>query len=106
MGPSQIVKERAKAKAPGLPIDLIQRSVKTEAPERQELHRLTEAQCTKVMTKPDEIPRTEKPRTHHGYYLFVEDDSGCLIEQRDKEGNVQFVKTLIPTTVTEAEAET
>ena len=83
-GLSQIVKERVKAKAPGLPIDLIQRSIKTETPERQELHKLMEAQCTKQ----DEIPRTEKPRTHHGYYLFVEDDSGCLIEQEDEEENV------------------
>ena len=63
---------------------MIQRSVKTEAPERQELHRLMEAQCTRVMTKQDEIPRTEKPRTHHEYYLFVEDDSGYLIEQREE----------------------
>ena len=87
-GLSQIVKERAKAKAPGLPIDLIQRSVKTEAPERQELHRLMEAQCTRVMTKQGEIPRTEKPMTRHRYYLFVEDNSGYLIEQRDEEGNI------------------
>ena len=91
-GLSQIVKERAKAKAPDLPIDLIQRSVKTEVPEKQELQRLKEAQCTKAMTKQDEIPRTERPGTCHRYYLFMEDDSSCLIEQRDKEGNVQFVK--------------
>ena len=88
MGLSQIVKERAKAKAPGLPIDLIKRSVKTEAPEKQELHRLMEAQCTRVTTKQDEIPRTERPGTCHRHYLFVEDDSGYLIEQRDKEGNI------------------
>ena len=81
MGLSQIVKERTKAKAPGLPIDLIQRSVKTKAPERQELHTLMETQHTKVMTKQDEISRMEKPGTHHRYYLFVEDHSGCLIEQ-------------------------
>ena len=55
-GLSQIGKERAKAKAPGLPIDLIQRSVKTEVPEKQELHRLMEVQHIKVMTKQDEIP--------------------------------------------------
>ena len=83
-GLSQIVKERAKTKAPGLPIDLIQRSIKIEAPERQESHKLMEAQYTKQ----DEIPRMGKPGKHHGYYLFVEDDLGCLIEQKDKEGNV------------------
>ena len=88
MGLSQIVKERAKAKAPSLPINLIQRSVKTEAPERQELYKLMEAQHVRVMTKQDEILRTEKPGTCHGYYLFVEDDTGYLVEQRDKEGDV------------------
>ena len=77
MGLSQIVKKRVKAKAPCLPIDLIQRSIKTEAPERQELHKLMEAQHTKQ----DEIPRMENSRTCHGYYLFVKDDLGCLIEQ-------------------------
>ena len=90
MGLSQIVKERLKAKAPGLPIDLIQRSIKIEAPERQELHKLMEAQCTKQ----DEIPRTGKPGTHHGYYLFMEDDLGCLIEQEDEEGKVRYVKDM------------
>ena len=110
-GLSQIVKERAKAKVPGLPIDLIQRSVKTEVSAKQELHRLMEAQCTKEMTKQDEILRTERPRTCQGYYLFMEDDSSCLIEQRDEEGNVQFVKNtetdqVLPKDhITEAEAE-
>ena len=84
MGLFQIVKERVKAKAPGLPFDLTQRSVKAEAPEGQESHKLTEAQCTKQ----DEIPRMEKLGTHHRYYLFVEDNIGCLIEQEDEEWNV------------------
>ena len=112
MGLSQIVKERAKAKAPSLPIDLVQRSVRTEASERQELHKLMEAQCTRVMTKQDEIPRTEKPATHHRYYVFVEDDAGYLVEQRDEEGNVQLMKDtdtnkVLPTDyITEAKAET
>ena len=44
--------------------------------------------------------------------LFVEDDAGYLVEQRDKEGNVQLVKDtdtdrVLPTDyITEAEAET
>ena len=111
-GLSQIVKERAKAEAPSLPIDLVQRSVKTEAPERQELHKLMEAQCTRVMTKQDEIPRTEKPGTRRRYYLFVEDDAGYLVEQRDKQGNVHLMKDtdtnrILPSDyITEAEAKT
>ena len=103
---------RTKAKAPSLPIDLVQRSVKTEAPEKQELYRLMEAQCAREMTKQDEILRTEKPGTYHGYYFFVEDDAGYLVERRDKEGNLQFMKDtdtdkVLPTDyTTEAEAET
>ena len=107
-GLSQLIKERTNAKAPGLLVDLIQRSVKTEAPEKQELYELMEAQCTKQ----GEIPRTERPRTRRGYYLFVEDDLGCLIEQEDEEGNVRYVKDIdtdqiLPTDqITEAKAET
>ena len=64
------------------------------------------------MTKQDEIPRTQKPGTCHQYYLFVEDDSGYLVEQKDNEGNVQLMKDtdtnqVLPTDyTTEAEAET
>ena len=71
-----------------------------------------EARHTRVMTKQDEIPRTEKPGTCHGYYFFVEDDTSYLVEQRDKEGNIQPVKDtdtnkVLPTDyITEAEAET
>ena len=112
IGLSQIVKKRAKAKAPSLPIDLVQRSVKTEAPGKQELHRLMEAKHTRVMIKQDEILRTEKPGTCHGYYFFVEDDAGYLVEQRDKEENIQLMKdtdtykVLSTDYITEAEAQT
>ena len=64
------------------------------------------------MMKQDEIPRTEKPGTRHRYYLFVEDHTGYLVEQRDKERNVQLVKDtdtnrVLPTDyITEVEAET
>ena len=81
MGLSHIVKERMKARTPGIPVDLVQRSVKMEVPAKQELHRLTEAQQTRLMVKQDEIPRIGKPGTNRGYYLFMEDDSRCMIEQ-------------------------
>ena len=35
------------------------------------------------MIKQDDIPRADKPGTSKGYYLFVEDDSGCMIEEGD-----------------------
>ena len=33
------------------------------------------------MIKQDDIPRVDRPRTSKGYYLFVEDDAGCMVEQ-------------------------
>ena len=80
-GLSHIIKERMKARTPGIPVDLVQRSVKTEVPAEQELHRLTEAQQTRLMIKQDEIPRIENPGTNRGYYLFMENDSGSMTEQ-------------------------
>ena len=43
---------------------------------------MTERQKTQFLVKQDEIPRMERPGTNRGYYLFVEDDAGCLIEQQ------------------------
>ena len=78
---SKIIKERTKARAPGLPIDLIERNVQLEPAERQELHWMTKKQRTRAQMKQDEIPQMDKPGTSQGYYLFVEDNAGCMIEQ-------------------------
>ena len=80
---SQIIKERTKACAPGLPLDLIKRHVREEPMEGQELRQMTQKQRNLLQIKQDEIPRTEKSRTNKGYYLFIEDDTGCLIKQPD-----------------------
>ena len=56
----------------------------------------------------NEIPRTEKSGTNKGYYLFIEDDMGCLIEQPDGQ-TVQDTDTnqQLPTDlIMEAEAST
>ena len=45
-GVSKIIKERTKARAPGLPVDLIRRHVWEEPAGRQELHRMTKRQKT------------------------------------------------------------
>ena len=81
-GVSNMIKERTRAWAPGLPIDLIKRSVQVEPAERQELHQMTEKQRTQTQIKQDQIPQTDRPGTDRGYYLFVEDDAGCMIEQQ------------------------
>ena len=75
-GVSKMIKERTK-----LLIDLIKRSVQVEPAERQELHRMMEKQRTWTQIKQDEIPQTDRPGTGRGYYLFVKDDAGCMIEQ-------------------------
>ena len=94
MGLSHIIKERVKARTPSIPVDLVQRSVEMEVPAKQELHRLTGAQQTRLMVKQDEMPRIEKPGTNRGYYLFMEDDSGCMVEQQDEEGNIQLIRDM------------
>ena len=105
---SKIIEEKTKARAPGLPMDLIRRHVQEELAERQELHQMMERQKTQLHVKQDEIPRMERPGTDRGYYLFVEDDVGCLIEQQGGQ-TVQDTDTdwHLPTDlITEAEADT
>ena len=84
-GVSKMIKERTKAWTPGLPIDLMKRSVQVEPTERQELHQMTEKQRVRTQIKQDEIPRTDRPGTGKGYYLFMEDDAGCMVEQRSRQ---------------------
>ena len=43
---------------------------------------MTEKQRVRTQIKLDEIPRTDRPGTGKGCYLFVEDDAGCMVEQR------------------------
>ena len=79
---SKVIKERTKAWTPGLPVDLVKRSVQVEPTEKQELHQITEERRVQTLIKQDEIPRTDTPRTSKGYYLFIEDYAGCMVEQR------------------------
>ena len=81
-GVSKMIKERTKARTPGLLVDLIKRSVQVKPAERQGLHRMMEKHKTRTQIKQDEIPQTDKPGTSRGYYLFMEDDAGYMIEQQ------------------------
>ena len=107
-GVSKIIEERTKARAPGLPVDLIRRHVQEKPAGKQELHQMMERQKTQFLVKQDEIPCMERPGTDRGYYLFVEDDVGCLIEQQRGQ-MIQDTDTdrHLPTDlITEAEAST
>ena len=69
---------------------------------------MMERQRTQFRVKQDEIPCMERPGTDRGYYLFVEDDTGCLIEQQSGQ-TIQDTDTdqHLPTDlITEAEADT
>ena len=91
-GLSHIVKERMKARTQGIPVDLVQRSVEPEVPEKQELQMLSEIQRTKLLVKQGKILRMDRPGTNRGYYLFVKDDTRCMVEQQDEEGNMALVR--------------
>ena len=84
-GVTKIIEERTKVRAPGLSVNLIRRHVWEEPAGRQELHQMTKRQQTQFRDKQDEIPRMERPGTDRGYYLFIEDDVGCLIEQKSRQ---------------------
>ena len=81
-GMSKVIVERTKAQTPGLPADLVKRNVQIEPSEKQELHQITEEQRVRALIKQDDIPRVDRPGTSKGYYLFVEDDAGCMVEQQ------------------------
>ena len=56
-----------------------------EPTKKQELHQMTEKQRIRTHIKQDEIPRTDRPGTDKGHYLFIEDDAGCMIEQQSRQ---------------------
>ena len=69
---------------------------------------MTEKQRIQTQLKQDEIPRTDRPGTGKGYYLFMEDDAGCMVEQWSRQV-IQDTDTEqhLPTNlITEAEATT
>ena len=82
-GMLKVITERTKAQTPGLPADFVKRNIQIEPLERQELHQMTEEWRVRALIKQDDIPRADKPGTSKGYYLFVKDDAGCMIEQGD-----------------------
>ena len=81
-GMSKVIEERTKVQTPGLPADLVKRNVQIETTEKQELHQITEEQRVWALIKQDDIPRVDRPGTSKGYYLLVEDDARCLVEQQ------------------------
>ena len=69
---------------------------------------MTERQKTRFQVKQDEIPCMERPGTDRGYYLFIKDDTGCLIDQQSGQTiqNTDTDRHLPTDLITEAEANT
>ena len=84
-GMSKVIEERTKAWTPGLPVDLVKRNVQVEPAEKWELHWITGERRAWASIKQDEIPRMDRLGTSGGYYLFVEDDAGCMVEQQGEQ---------------------
>ena len=107
-GMSKVIEERTKTRTPGLPVDLVKRNIQIKPMKKQELHQITEEQRVWALIKQDNIPRMDRLGTSKGYYLFVEDDTGCMVEQqggqiiRDTDTDQQLPMDLI----TEEEATT
>ena len=107
-GMSKVIKERTKAWTPGLPVDLMERKVKVEPAEKQELHWIMGEQKVWASIKQDEIPRMDRLGTSRGYYLFVEDDAGCMVEQQGERiiRDTDTEQHLLMDLITEEEATT
>ena len=107
-GMSKVIEDRTKVRTPRLPVDLMKRNIQIEPTEKQELHQITEERRVQALIKQDDIPRMNRPGTSKGYYIFVEDDTGCTVEQqggqivRDTDMDQQLPTDLI----TEEEATT
>ena len=61
----------------------MKRNIQIEPSEKQELHQITEGWRVQALIKQDDIPQVDRPGTSKGYHLFVEDDTGCMVEQQD-----------------------
>ena len=53
--------------------------------ERQELYKMTEEWRVRALIKQDDILRMDKPGTSKGYFLYIEDDAGCMVQQDDRQ---------------------
>ena len=103
-GMSKVIEERTKAWTPGLPVDLVKRNVQIEPTEKQELHQITEERRVWALIKQDDIPRADRPGTSKGYYLLVEDDARCMVEQMVRDTDME--QGLPTDLITEEEAAT
>ena len=75
------IKEKARWCAPGLPMDLIQRMVKEEPDvTKQDIRQITEVQGQAILQKCEKAPRTTRPGTEKGYYVYIEDECGVYLE--------------------------
>ena len=79
--------EKARQRAPGLPVDLLQWIVREESNvEKQDIGRITETQHQAILRKWENVLRTTQPGTEKSYYVYVEDEGGIYLETVDEKG--------------------
>ena len=94
---STMIHSRARRHTPGLPPDLIQWIVKEEPDaSKQDIGQISEVQPQAILRKREGAPRTMRPGTNEGYYIYIEDE-GVYVETVDEKG----VPTLVLDTETD-----
>ena len=100
---SAVIKSRAKWHASGLPPDLIQWIVKVEPDaSKQDIGQISEVQQQTILQKCEGAPRTMRPGTNKGYYVYIENEGGVYVETVDEKG----VPTLVLDTETDKQLTT
>ena len=81
------IKEKARWRTPGLPMDLIQGMVKEEPDvTKQDIGRITEVQRQGILQKCEKAPWTTRLGTEKGYYVYIEGEGSVYLETIDEKG--------------------
>ena len=96
------IKEKARWHAPGLLMDLIQAMKEEPDVTKWDIRRITEVQQQVILRKCKKTPRTTRPGTEKGSYVYIEDEGGIYLETIDEKG----VPTLVLDTKTDRQLPT
>ena len=58
---------------------------------KQDIRWITEVQRQAILRKCEKTPRTTRPGTEKGYYVYIEDESGIYLETIDEKGVLTLV---------------
>ena len=58
---------------------------------KQDIRQITEVQQQAILWKCEKTPRTMRPGTEKGYYVYIEDEGGMYLETIDEKGVLMLV---------------